>query len=66
MASLGISVEEMDAYHGFPWQDTYRYAWEKVPVDYARALRRLTTVDKTIQMHRQGIPLEYAVQLMTD
>lgn len=65
MTSLGVSVDEMEAYREFPWQEAYRYAWDKVPADYARALRRVTNAEKILELHRQKLPLEYALSLIT-
>lgn len=65
MTSLGVSVDEMETYREFPWQEAYRYAWDKVPADYARALRRVTNAEKILELHRQKLPLEYALSLIT-
>lgn len=61
---LGIAVDEQKTYRGFPYTEAYRYAWAKVPADYAESLRRVASVDKTIEMHEQGLPLEYAISLI--
>lgn len=64
MVALGVMPEEQHTYRDFPQQEAYRYAWAKVPVDYAKALRKVASVDKVIEMHEQNIPLDYAISLI--
>lgn len=64
MVGLGIQLEEQETYREFPYNEAYRYAWAKVPVEYARALRKVAPVDTVIEMHEQGLPVEYAISLI--
>ncbi len=64
MVGLGIMPDEQETYREFSYDEAYRYAWEKVPPEYAKALRKVASVEKVITMHREGIPLDYAISLI--